>query len=116
MPFCVIWAPLQIAALGRLALIADSLGEDSTAVTIRDKMKLQLEPYLSGTNPNPFRFDTKYGGITTETGLIDGVFRKSLPNSARIPLDLLLSSCAILLSSQHPANLKCIWLIVVTYK
>lgn len=62
----------QIAALGRLALIADSLGEDSTAVTIRDKMKLQLEPYLSGTNPNPFRFDTKYGGITTETGLIDG--------------------------------------------
>lgn len=62
----------QIAAMGRVALIADSLAEASVAAVIRGNMKKQLQPWLTGINSNPLRYDTTYGGITTTNGLADG--------------------------------------------
>lgn len=57
--------------MGRLALIADDLGSKATATAIRERMKQALAPWLAGTNPDPLKYDTKYGGITALAGLTD---------------------------------------------
>mmetsp|Transcript_1217 Transcript_1217/g.3601 ORF Transcript_1217/g.3601 Transcript_1217/m.3601 type:complete len:720 (+) Transcript_1217:142-2301(+) len=61
----------QVAAMGRLAVIADELGNTATAAAIRGRMKEVLAPWLAGTNSNPLKYDTKYGGITALNGLLD---------------------------------------------
>jgi endo-1,3(4)-beta-glucanase len=53
----------QIAKLGRLALIADELGEAATASAIRDRMKGSLDPWLEGRNADPLVYDRTWGGI-----------------------------------------------------
>lgn len=61
----------QIARLGRLALIADQLGDAATAKSVRDSMKASLEPWLTGTNANALKYDATWGGICSTKGLTD---------------------------------------------
>jgi len=55
----------QLAKLARLALIADELGEPTTAATLRDRLAPLLAATLDGTNGNPFVYDTTWGGAVT---------------------------------------------------
>lgn len=59
--------------MGRVALIADSLGDVSVAAVVRGNMKKQLQPWLTGVNPSPLQYDTTYGGIATSDALADGM-------------------------------------------
>lgn len=59
----------QIAKLGRLALIADELGDAATAAMIRERMKTSLDPWLTGQNQDPLRYDPVWGGVCTAGGL-----------------------------------------------
>lgn len=65
--------------MGRLAVIADELGNTATAAAIRGRMKEVLAPWLAGTNSNPLKYDTKYGGITALNGLLDSAPPPLLP-------------------------------------
>ena len=47
---------LELARSGRLALIADELGETTIATNIRSRMKEKIVPWLEGTNPDPLRY------------------------------------------------------------
>ncbi|MGB1074938.1 MAG: glycosyl hydrolase [Flavobacteriales bacterium] len=58
----------QLAALGRLALIADELGETGHATAIRSNLSAALTPWLSGTNSDPLRYDSDWGGVITTSG------------------------------------------------
>ncbi len=53
----------QIAAMGRLALIADELGETATAAEIRAGMAEQLAPWLATTGNGKLAYDQTWGGI-----------------------------------------------------
>ena len=59
----------QIAKLGRLALIADELGEAVTAEAIREQMRNSLDPWLDGKNENPLKYESVWGGICSSEGL-----------------------------------------------
>lgn len=59
----------QIAKLGRLALIADEIGEAATASAVRERMKSYLDPWLEGRNPDALKYDTLWGGICSSDGL-----------------------------------------------
>jgi len=59
----------QIAKLGRLALIADELGEAATAAALREQMRNSLNPWLDGQNENPLKYDSVWGGICSASGL-----------------------------------------------
>jgi endo-1,3(4)-beta-glucanase len=61
----------QVAKLGRLALIADELGDTATASSLRDRMKASLDPWLTGQNSDPLRYDPVWGGVCTKGGLAD---------------------------------------------
>jgi endo-1,3(4)-beta-glucanase len=61
----------QIAKLGRLALIADELGDATTASTVRERMKATLDPWLTGQNKDVLRYEPVWGGICTAGGLAD---------------------------------------------
>jgi endo-1,3(4)-beta-glucanase len=61
----------QIAKLGRLALIADELGKSAVASALREKMKATLDPWLTGQNKDPLRYDPVWGGVCTAGGLAD---------------------------------------------
>ena len=61
----------QIAKLGRLALIADELGKSAIASALREKMKATLDPWLTGQNEDPLRYDPVWGGVCTAGGLAD---------------------------------------------
>ena len=50
------WFGLELARSGRLALIADELGETSIASNIRSHMKAAIIPWLQGINDDPLRF------------------------------------------------------------
>ena len=67
----------QIAAMGRLALIADDLGNTAAAAAMRSQMIEQLKPWLAGTNADPLKYDTVYGGITAENGLTNGALQSA---------------------------------------
>lgn len=62
----------QIARLGRLALIADQLGQTTKAATIRTNMKTYINPWLNHSNGNELQYDETWGGICSEAGLADG--------------------------------------------
>lgn len=54
---------IQLAAIGRLAIIADELREDVIASNIRCRLKSYIEPWLKGTNSNALLYDPVWGGI-----------------------------------------------------
>ena len=56
----------QMAAIGRLALIADELGETSLANTFRTKLKSYLEPWLKAGGK--LVFDQTWGGVIDPNG------------------------------------------------
>ena len=58
--------------MGRLALIADELGQASTAAAVRGRMKAALAPWLAGINGDPLRHDAVWGGTCSAAGLADG--------------------------------------------
>ena len=58
--------------MGRLALIADVLGEKVIAAGIRTRMKAVLTPWLTGKNSNKLQYDPKWGGICSSASLADG--------------------------------------------
>lgn len=58
--------------MGRLALIADDLGQTATATAIRGRMKTVLAPWMAGSNGDPLRHDTIWGGTCSAAGLADG--------------------------------------------
>ncbi len=60
----------QIAKLGRLALIADELGETAVASQIRSNMKQSLNVWFDSSNPSTmFVYDNKWGGIVTKSSM-----------------------------------------------
>jgi len=59
----------QLAKLGRLAVIADELGERALADTYRDKLQDRLDPWLNGTNPVPLVYDRSWGGLVSVDGI-----------------------------------------------
>ena len=58
--------------MGRLALIADTLGESTIASAVRANMKAVLAPWLAGTNADPLKYDPIWGGICSSAGLANG--------------------------------------------
>ena len=58
--------------MGRLALIADELGQASIATAVRGRMKAALAPWLAGASGDPLRHDAVWGGTCSAAGLADG--------------------------------------------
>ena len=58
----------QLAAIARLALIADELGDAASAATARANLQAALEPWLAGTNGDPLRYDATWGGVVSASG------------------------------------------------
>lgn len=67
----------QLAAIARLALIADELGQVAMAAQARANLAAALNPWLAGTNGDPLRYDTDWGGIISTSG---GSFGQGLYN------------------------------------
>ncbi|GMH38013.1 hypothetical protein BSKO_05897 [Bryopsis sp. KO-2023] len=65
------WFGKRIAAMARLALIADELEETQTAERIRSRMKADIKPWLEGTNANPLVYDELWGGLISREGCHD---------------------------------------------
>jgi endo-1,3(4)-beta-glucanase len=61
----------EAAAMGKLALVADSLGNTETAAFIRSSMKEVIDPWLMGTNSDPLKYDSTWGGVCSTGGLND---------------------------------------------
>lgn len=59
----------EIAAMGRLALIADQIGDNTTAKEIRDSMKKFLTPRLEGQCNDTLIYDSTWGGIISSEGI-----------------------------------------------
>jgi endo-1,3(4)-beta-glucanase len=59
----------QLAKAGRLALIADQLGNTAARDTLLGNLKTALGNYLSGALATRLRYDTAWGGIVSEAGL-----------------------------------------------
>ena len=62
----------QVAAMGRLALVADALGEGAIAATVRSNMKAVLVPWLGDTNADKLQYDPSWGGVCSSAGLANG--------------------------------------------
>jgi endo-1,3(4)-beta-glucanase len=60
-----------LARLGRLALIADEVGEPATAASVRARLGPLVGAWLDGTNSNPLVFDSTWGGVVTTSSLAD---------------------------------------------
>ena len=58
----------QLAAIARLALIADEVGDAASAATARANLGAALEPWLAGTNGDPLRYDPTWGGVVSASG------------------------------------------------
>ena len=61
----------KMAALARLALIAEEVGEEEAAARARDRVRPYIEGWLGGTNPNRLLYDQTWGGVVTTCGLAD---------------------------------------------
>jgi endo-1,3(4)-beta-glucanase len=59
----------ELAAMGRLAVIADALNDDAIAGEVRQRLAVQLAPWLAGTMPR-FEYDRTWGGIVAD-GAVD---------------------------------------------
>jgi endo-1,3(4)-beta-glucanase len=65
------FGPKALAKLGRLALIADELGETATAAELRGRLRPLLTRWLDGLNGNPLLYDRTWGGIISTRGRND---------------------------------------------
>jgi endo-1,3(4)-beta-glucanase len=61
----------QVAAVARLALIADELGEDALASELRAKISGWLEPWLAGGAGSRLLYDSSWGGLVSRPGIAD---------------------------------------------
>lgn len=61
----------EMAALGRLAVIADELGEAGTAEAIRERLAGALDSWLEGKNADALRYEPTWGGVAPANGLAD---------------------------------------------
>eukprot|EP00029_Vermamoeba_vermiformis_P014656 TRINITY_DN976_c0_g2_i1.p1 TRINITY_DN976_c0_g2~~TRINITY_DN976_c0_g2_i1.p1 ORF type:complete len:700 (-),score=139.52 TRINITY_DN976_c0_g2_i1:229-2070(-) len=59
----------QVAAMGRLVLIADQIGDNTTAQEIRESMKKVLTPRLEGQCNDTLVYDSTWGGIVSSEGI-----------------------------------------------
>ncbi len=59
----------EVAAMGRLALIADQIGDNTTAKEIRESMKKVLTPRLEGQCNDSLIYDSTWGGIVSTEGI-----------------------------------------------
>ncbi len=83
----------QLAAIGRLALIADELGETALASTARANLANALNPWLNGTNSDPLRYDAAWGGVVSSSG---GSFGMGLYNDHHFHFGYFLYAAAAL--------------------
>ena len=60
----------QMSLIGRLALIADELGETDLAQTFRENLKGFMEPYLESNN-DKLVYDKSWGGVVDSAGIND---------------------------------------------
>lgn len=68
--FDTYWNGKELAAMGRLALIADELGEADLARHIRGNLKSDIDKWFFGNNSNPLIFDSSWKGICTWKGML----------------------------------------------
>jgi endo-1,3(4)-beta-glucanase len=61
----------NLAAMGRLALIADELGETGIASGIRGRMKASLERWFTSQTPDRLIYDRTWGGVISSNGIND---------------------------------------------
>ena len=61
----------QVARLGRLALIAEQIGEISTKNEIITTMQSDLDLWISGSNDNPLKYDYVWGSLATQNSIAD---------------------------------------------
>jgi len=66
-----LYAGKVLASMGRLALIADELGDNVTASSIRANIKADMDPWFLGTNWDFLQYDTTWGGLCSSFGLSD---------------------------------------------
>lgn len=88
----------QLAAVGRLAAIADELGETSLAQNYRENLGNALHPWLNGTNGDPLRYDASWGGIITTSG---GSFQQGLYNDHHFHYGYFVYAAAVM-AKDHP--------------
>ena len=67
----------QLAAVGRMAVIADELNETELAANYRTNLGNALHPWLNATNSDPLRYDEDWGGVVSSSG---GSFGQGLYN------------------------------------
>ena len=58
----------QLAAVGRMAVIADELNETELAANYRTNLGNALHPWLNATNSDPLRYDEDWGGVVSSSG------------------------------------------------
>lgn len=61
----------EMAAVARLALIADELGETARAKALRKRLATKLEEWFTGGGTDPLQYEPTYGGICSSMGLAD---------------------------------------------
>ncbi len=88
----------QLAAVGRLAVIADELGEASLAENYRENLGAALHPWLNGTNGDPLRYDASWGGVITTSG---GSFQQGLYNDHHFHYGYFVYAAAVM-AKDHP--------------
>jgi endo-1,3(4)-beta-glucanase len=60
-----------LSRFGRLALIAEELGEMDVKSQLLTKMKDLIKPWLTRTNGNVLLYDSTWGGIISKNGRED---------------------------------------------
>lgn len=63
----------EVNRQAKLALIANTLGERSVRDDILDQLQVWMTTWLTGSNSDPFVYDTTWGGICSKNGL-NGIF------------------------------------------
>jgi len=67
--YATYWNGKELAAMGRLALIADELGQTDTASFIRERLKVDMDNWLLATNWNKLVYDRTWGGICSQSSM-----------------------------------------------
>ena len=63
----------EVSRQARLVLLSDALNATSTRDAILTQLEIWMEPWLLGSNNDPFVYDTVWGGLCSKKGL-NGVF------------------------------------------
>jgi len=69
-PSDVYGAGQAFARIARLILIAQNLSQQSIQQNLTSVLQNQLQPWLNGTNNDPFEYDSSWGGLVTTNGLV----------------------------------------------